>query len=123
MRVLLLPSGIDPGGCFPRARPQPRRPPVWGLRTRAFAANVVGGSSKRNGFRWNEQCAVPLFEKRAFGKERMTIVKLYVSVDMEGITGLPDYTYVDASEHNYERARKIMTDETNYVIHAANQFG
>ena len=50
-------------------------------------------------------------------------MKLYVSVDMEGITGLPDYTYVDASKHNYERARKIMTDETNYVIHAAYQFG
>src|SRR5690625_546169 len=50
-------------------------------------------------------------------------MKLYVSVDMEGITGLPDYTYVDVSKHNYEQARKIMTDETNYVIHAAYQFG
>src|SRR5699024_12015689 len=25
IRVLLLPSGIVPGGCFPRARPQPPR--------------------------------------------------------------------------------------------------
>lgn len=50
-------------------------------------------------------------------------MKLYLSVDMEGITGLPDYTYVDASKHNYERARKIMTDETNYVLEAAYQFG
>ncbi|WP_099159410.1 M55 family metallopeptidase [Virgibacillus ndiopensis] len=50
-------------------------------------------------------------------------MKLYVSVDMEGITGLPDYTYVDSSMHNYERARKIMTDETNYVIDAAYRFG
>ncbi|GGA64384.1 M55 family metallopeptidase [Ornithinibacillus halotolerans] len=46
-------------------------------------------------------------------------MKLYLSVDMEGITGLPDYTYVSASLHNYERARKIMTDETNYVVDAA----
>lgn len=50
-------------------------------------------------------------------------MKLYISVDMEGITGMPDYTYVLANEHNYERARKIMTEETNYVIDAAHQFG
>lgn len=50
-------------------------------------------------------------------------MKLYVSVDMEGITGLPDYTYVDSSQHNYERGQKIMTDETNYVIDAAYQYG
>ncbi|WP_047983776.1 M55 family metallopeptidase [Ornithinibacillus californiensis] len=50
-------------------------------------------------------------------------MKLYLSVDMEGITGLPDYTFVSASMHNYERARKIMTDETNYVIEAAFQSG
>jgi D-amino peptidase len=50
-------------------------------------------------------------------------MKLYISVDMEGITGMPDYTYVLANEHNYERARKIMTDETNYVIDAAHEFG
>jgi D-amino peptidase len=50
-------------------------------------------------------------------------MKLYVSVDMEGITGMPDYTYVLANEANYERSRKIMTDETNYVVDAAHQFG
>ncbi|WP_404455714.1 M55 family metallopeptidase [Oceanobacillus kapialis] len=50
-------------------------------------------------------------------------MKLYLSVDMEGITGLPDHTYVDFRKHNYERARKIMTDETNYVIDAAFQHG
>ncbi|MFC7322917.1 M55 family metallopeptidase [Halobacillus campisalis] len=46
-------------------------------------------------------------------------MKLYVSVDMEGITGLPDATYVDSSKHNYERGRKLMTDEVNYVIESA----
>lgn len=50
-------------------------------------------------------------------------MKLYLSVDMEGITGLSDYTYVDSSKHNYERARKIMTEETNYVIESAVQQG
>ncbi|WP_284138954.1 MULTISPECIES: M55 family metallopeptidase [unclassified Virgibacillus] len=50
-------------------------------------------------------------------------MKLYLSVDMEGITGLPDHTFVLAEKHNYNRARKIMTDETNYVIEAAMQSG
>src|SRR5699024_8913449 len=50
-------------------------------------------------------------------------MKLYLSVVMESITGLPDYTYVDSSEHKYERARKIMTDEVNYVIKAAFEAG
>ncbi|MBB4824626.1 D-amino peptidase [Sporosarcina luteola] len=46
-------------------------------------------------------------------------MKLYISVDMEGITGLPDYTFVDSSRHNYERARRIMTEEANAIIRAA----
>ncbi|GAB3044961.1 M55 family metallopeptidase [Virgibacillus ainsalahensis] len=50
-------------------------------------------------------------------------MKLYVSVDMEGITGLPDDTYVNPSKHNYEYGRRIMTEETNYVIDAAYHFG
>src|SRR5690625_4216985 len=50
-------------------------------------------------------------------------MKLYLSVDMEGITGLPDYTYVDSIQHNYERARRIMTQETNYVVDSAFKTG
>lgn len=50
-------------------------------------------------------------------------MKLYLSVDMEGITGLPDETFIDFRKHNYERARKIMTKETNYVVEAAFQHG
>lgn len=50
-------------------------------------------------------------------------MKLYLSVDMEGITGLPDYTFVDSSKHNYERSRRIMTEETNHVIKTAFENG
>lgn len=50
-------------------------------------------------------------------------MKMYISVDMEGITGIPDHTYVDIKENNYERARKIMTEEVNYVVDAAFQAG
>jgi D-amino peptidase len=50
-------------------------------------------------------------------------MKLYISVDMEGITGLIDHTQVDSSKHNYERSRLIMTEEANYVITAAFENG
>lgn len=49
----------------------------------------------------------------------MRKMKLYISVDMEGITGLPDQTFVDSKSHNYERSRQIMTDEVNAVITSA----
>ena len=45
-------------------------------------------------------------------------MKLYLSVDMEGITGLVDHTNVLREKENYERSRKIMTDEANAVIYA-----
>ena len=50
-------------------------------------------------------------------------MKLYVSVDMEGITGMVDHTQVDSGKHNYERSRIIMTDEANHVITAAFDAG
>lgn len=46
-------------------------------------------------------------------------MKVYLSVDMEGITGLVDETHVDSGRHNYERSRMIMTDEANQVITTA----
>lgn len=50
-------------------------------------------------------------------------MKIYISVDMEGISGLVDQTHVDSRMHNYERGRKIMTDEANGVITAAFEAG
>lgn len=50
-------------------------------------------------------------------------MKLYMSVDMEGITGIVDYTHVSSNLHNYERSRIIMTDEANAVIAAAFEEG
>ncbi|WP_042349189.1 M55 family metallopeptidase [Bacillus massiliigorillae] len=46
-------------------------------------------------------------------------MKLYISVDMEGITGLVDRTHVFSDKHNYERGRRIMTKEANVVIESA----
>ena len=46
----------------------------------------------------------------------ITNMKFFISVDMEGITGLPDHTFVDSNQHNYERARRIMTNEANAII-------
>ncbi|QDP41640.1 M55 family metallopeptidase [Radiobacillus deserti] len=50
-------------------------------------------------------------------------MKLYVSVDMEGISGIPDHTYVDSGKLNYPIGRMRMTEETNAVIEAAHRFG
>lgn len=50
-------------------------------------------------------------------------MKLYLSVDMEGITGLVDATFVDSTKRNYARGQQIMTDEANYVIETAFQEG
>ena len=46
-------------------------------------------------------------------------MKIFISVDMEGITGLPDHTFVEDEKHNYERARRIMTEEANAIIEGA----
>lgn len=50
-------------------------------------------------------------------------MKLYMSVDMEGITGLVDATHVDSSRHNYDRGRQIMTEEANSIISTAFEKG
>lgn len=50
-------------------------------------------------------------------------MNVYMSVDMEGITGLVDHTHVDSSKHNYDRGRIIMTEEANTVISAAFESG
>ncbi|MED4205192.1 M55 family metallopeptidase [Neobacillus mesonae] len=50
-------------------------------------------------------------------------MKIYISVDMEGITGLVDHTHVDSDKHNYERSRIIMTDEANHVVTSAFKSG
>lgn len=46
-------------------------------------------------------------------------MKLYISIDMEGITGLVDNTFVDSRQYNYTRGQQIMTDEANHVIRSA----
>jgi D-amino peptidase len=46
-------------------------------------------------------------------------LKLYISIDMEGITGLVDNTFVDSRQYNYTRGQHIMTEEANHVIGTA----
>lgn len=50
-------------------------------------------------------------------------MKFYLSMDMEGVTALPDYTYVMSSEPNYERGRRLMTQDANAIIHGAYDQG
>lgn len=46
-------------------------------------------------------------------------MKIYLSIDMEGITGLPDYTFVEEDKQHYERACWLMTAEANAIIESA----
>jgi D-amino peptidase len=50
-------------------------------------------------------------------------MKFYLSMDMEGVTALPDYTYVDSKEPNYERGRRLMTQDANAIIQGAFDSG
>lgn len=50
-------------------------------------------------------------------------MKLWVSVDMEGISGLPDDTFVDSSKYNYTRGQRIMTQEANWIVEEAIKAG
>ncbi|MFA9557567.1 M55 family metallopeptidase [Evansella sp. AB-rgal1] len=50
-------------------------------------------------------------------------MKLFISADMEGITGLVDETFVSSQKHNYKRGQEIMTEEVNSVISSAFNTG
>ncbi|CEG21962.1 D-aminopeptidase [Planococcus massiliensis] len=50
-------------------------------------------------------------------------MKFYLSMDMEGVTALPDYTYVMSKEPNYERGRRLMTQDANAIIQGAYEQG
>jgi len=48
---------------------------------------------------------------------------VYISVDMEGITGIVDRDQVIRGEGDYERSRKLMTQETNAAVQGALDAG
>lgn len=51
-------------------------------------------------------------------------MKVFLSVDMEGISGIVDNTYINPDAGvNYQRGRQFMTDDANAVIEAAIEAG
>ena len=50
-------------------------------------------------------------------------MKLYLSIDMEGISGFADEQFVDSSKRHYKRGQSLMTAEANHVIEEALQLG
>ncbi|RXT07821.1 M55 family metallopeptidase [Ammoniphilus sp. CFH 90114] len=51
-------------------------------------------------------------------------MKLFISADMEGISGIVDPSYIDPDKgKNYERGRILMTHDVNAVIEAAVESG
>lgn len=50
-------------------------------------------------------------------------MKIFISADMEGISGIFSLAQTDPREREYERARRLMTEEINSVIEAAFRAG
>lgn len=50
-------------------------------------------------------------------------MRIFISADMEGISGVVSLSHVEPDTKEYERFRKIMTKEVNAVVEAAYQFG
>lgn len=50
-------------------------------------------------------------------------MKLYVSADMEGISGIVDATFVSPDQHHYIRGQHLMTDDVNQVVKTAFEQG
>ena len=46
-------------------------------------------------------------------------LKVFISVDMEGVSGVVDRDQTSATGHDYERFRKLMTAEANAAIDGA----
>lgn len=56
-------------------------------------------------------------------EEDSRIMRLYISVDMEGITGVTDRDYLLPDGRHYERARQLQLSDLNAVIAAARAHG
>lgn len=50
-------------------------------------------------------------------------MKIYISADIEGISGVVNRTQVTSNGYDYSRARKLMTDEVNAAVKGAKSAG
>jgi D-amino peptidase len=50
-------------------------------------------------------------------------MKILIAADMEGVSGITRWEETDSTHHEYERFRKIMTDEVNAAIAGAAEAG
>ncbi len=48
-------------------------------------------------------------------------MKIYISADIEGISGVIDGSFTGEGGYNYDRARKLMTEEVNAVIRGSKK--
>ncbi|KAB3531588.1 M55 family metallopeptidase [Alkaliphilus serpentinus] len=50
-------------------------------------------------------------------------MKIYISADIEGISGVVNNSFTMPQGHEYQRARKLMTDEVNAAVKGAKEAG
>lgn len=55
--------------------------------------------------------------------KRVRDMKIYISADIEGISGVVNGSFTSQSEHEYKRAQKLMTGEVNAAIAGARLAG
>jgi D-amino peptidase len=86
-----------------------RRPGAW------LAVLAVGGALCAS--------AALAAEPRQAPAARPTSLKVYISVDMEGIAGVVTADQLNPAGFEYERFRRFMTDEALAAVRAAKQAG
>lgn len=67
-------------------------------------------------------CALPMASARPLSAQQKSL-RVYISVDMEGITGVVNAAQLSPGEFEYEKFRRLMTAEANACIEGAFQAG
>ncbi len=61
--------------------------------------------------------------RHALCKGRENLLNIYMSVDMEGITGIVHRDMLGSDQREYDRGRRLMTDDANAAIEGLVQAG
>jgi D-amino peptidase len=84
---------------------------------RSVSCSVVAGALLLLGFTAQQKTAAQT------ASDSSKKLKVYISVDMEGVAGVVTADQLIPSGFEYERFRRFMTDETMAAVRAANEAG
>lgn len=87
------------------------------IRLRSVSCSVVAGALLLLSFTAQQKTAAQT------ASDSSKKLKVYISVDMEGVAGVVTADQLIPSGFEYERFRRFMTDETMAAVRAANEAG